>query len=131
MVATLGSLSIAGLLAGMAGGLLVAIGGALKDSQFEGFLPLKFLRSPLVGGLTGMLVIRFSSHWFLVALAAVGSERVVVELYKTFLKRQVRGIHAGKPVLYPVWLARRGLFAVTFGIAVTICSALLVLYRNQ
>ncbi len=128
MVAGFGSLAIAGLLTGVAGGLLVAIGGALKDSQFEGFIPLKFLRSPFVGALTGMLMIRFSSRWFLVALAAVGSERVVVELYKTFLRRQVRGMHAGKPVLYPVWLARRGLFAVTFGIAVAVCSALLVLY---
>lgn len=131
MAAGLGSLSIAGLLVGIAGGLLVAVGGALKDSQFEGFLPLKFLRSPVVGAMTGMLMIRFSTDWFLVALATVGSERVVVELYKTFLKRQVRGMHAGKPVFYPVWLARRGLFAVTFGVAVTICSALLVLYRTH
>ena len=124
-------LPIAGLLVGIAGGLLVATGGALKDSQFEGFIPLKFLRSPLVGGLTGMLVIRYSTDWFLVVLAAVGSERVVVELYKTFLKRQVRGIHAGKPVLYPAWLARRGVFAVTFLAAVTFCSTMLVLYRNH
>lgn len=126
-----GSLSLAGLLVGIAGGLLVATGGALKDSQFEGFLPLKFLRSPAAGALTGMLMIRFSTHWFLVSLATVGSERVVVELYKTFLKRQIRGMHAGKPILYPVWLARRRLFAVTFGVAVTFCSILLVLYRNH
>ncbi len=84
-----------------------------------------------MGALTGMLVIHFSTDWFLVVLAAIGSERVVVELYKTFLKRQVRGIHAGKPVLYPVWLARRGLFAVTFLAAVTFCSTMLVLYRNH
>ncbi len=127
LVTSPGSLSIAGLLVGIGGGLLVAIGGALKDSQFEGFIPLKFLRSPFVGAFTGMVMVHFSTQWFLVALAAVGSERVVVELYKTFLKRQVRGMHAGKPVLYPVWLARRGLFAVTFGIAVAVCSALLVL----
>ncbi len=129
--AGLGSLAAAGLLVGTAGGLLVAAGGALKDSQFEGFKPAKFLRSPLVGALTGTLMIRFSTDWFLVCLAAVGSERVVVELYKTFLKRQVRGMHAGKPVSHPAWLARRGIFAVTFGVAVTICSALLVVYRNH
>ena len=130
MVAAQG-MPIAGLLVGIAGGLLVATGGALKDSQFEGFIPLKFLRSPLVVALTGMLVIRYSTDWFLVVLAAVGSERVVVELYKTFLKRQVRGIHAGKPVLYPAWLARRGIFAVTFLAAVTFCGTMLVLYRNH
>ncbi len=131
MVSDFGSLWLPGLLVGMAGGLLVAIGGALKDSQFEGFIPLKFVRSPLVGALTGILVVRYSTHWFLVALAAVGSERVVVELYKTFLKRQIRGMHAGKPVRYPVWLKRRWLFAVTFGLSVSISIALLVLYRNQ
>ncbi len=127
MVAEFGSLWLPGFLVGMAGGLLVAIGGALKDSQFEGFIPLKFVRSPLVGALTGMLIVRFSTHWFLVALAAVGSERVAVELYKTFLKRQVRGMHAGKPVYFPVWLERRWLFALTFGLSVSISIALLVL----
>jgi len=52
MAAALASLSLAGLLVGVAGGLLVAIGDAFKDSQFEGFLPFKFLRSPVVGGLS-------------------------------------------------------------------------------
>ncbi len=127
LVADSASLWMPGLLVGMAGGLLVAIGGALKDSQFEGFIPLKFVRSPLVGALTGILMVRFSTRWFLVALAAVGSERVAVELYKTFLKRQIRGMHAGKPVHYPIWLRRRWLFALTFGISVSFSIALLVL----
>lgn len=131
MAAGFGKPSVAGLLVGIAGGLLVATGGALKDSQFEGFKPLKFLRSPFVGALTGALMIHFSTDWFLVVLATIGSERVLVELYKTFIKRQVRGMHEGKPVLYPAWLARRGLFAVSFGAAVTFCSTLLVLYRNH
>jgi len=127
MTAGSGNLLVAGLLVGIAGGLLVAIGGALKDSQFEGFKPLKFLRSPLAGAATGTLMVHFSTQWFMVALAAVGSERVVIELYKTFLIRQVRGMHEGKPVLFPYWLAHRGVFAATFGVAVAICSALLVL----
>lgn len=116
---------LAGLLIGLAGGLLVAIGGALKDSQFEGFIPLKFVRSPIVGALAGMLLVHFSRTWFLVALAIVGGERVGVELYKTFLKRQVRGMHAGKPILYPVWYARRWAFSLSYGLAVTICVSLL------
>jgi hypothetical protein len=115
-----------GLAVGVAGGLLSAIGGALKDSQFEGFLPLKFFRSPIVGAFAGLLFIHFSTNWFLVALAVVGGERTGVELYKTFLKRQVRGIHAGKPVRYPDWLARRGVFAWSYGLATMVCMTLLV-----
>lgn len=115
-----------GLLVGMGAGLLAAAGGALKDSQFEGFLPLKFVRSPIVGGITGMIFVHFSTNWFLVALADVGGERVGVELYKTFLRRQIRGIHANKPPLYPIWLARRGIFAFSYGLAVAICIILLI-----
>lgn len=125
MAAGANDLWMPGFLVGIAGGLLVAIGGALKDSQFEGFIPAKFIRSPMVGAMTGILFVHFSTTWFLVALAAVGGERVGVELYKTFLKRQVRGIHANKPVLYPDWLARRWIFALSYGLAVAICIFLL------
>ncbi len=116
---------VAGLLVGTACGLLVAIGGALKDSQFEGFIPLKFVRSPIVGALAGLLLVHFSKSWFLVALANVGGERVGVELYKTFVKRQVRGMHAGKSVLFPAWYARRWAFALSYGLAVAVCVSLL------
>ena len=125
LAAEFGTLWLPGLIIGVLAGLLVAAGGALKDSQFEGFIPSKFVRSPIVGGLTGMIIIHFSTSWFLVVLASVGSERVGVELYKTFLKRHVRGIHANRPIQHPVWLARRGIFALSFGLAVTACLALL------
>lgn len=120
------SLLLAGLAGGVGAGLLAATGGALKDSQFEGFLPLKFIRSPIVAGLVGMILIQFSTSWFLLAMAMLGGERVGVELYKTFLKRQIRGIHAGKPVAHPVWLARRGVFAVSYSLAVAVCLVLLL-----
>jgi hypothetical protein len=120
------SLLLAGLVGGVGAGLMAATGGALKDSQFEGFLPLKFIRSPIVAGLVGMILVQFSTSWFLVALAMLGGERVGVELYKTFLKRQIRGIHAGKPVSHPVWLARRGIFAVSYSLAVAVCLVLLL-----
>lgn len=126
MVIGRGSLLAAGLVGGLGAGLLAAIGGALKDSRFEGFLPLKFVRSPIVAGLLGMVLIRFSTSWLLVAMAMLGGERVGVEFYKTFLKRQIRGIHAGKPVSHPWWLAHRGIFVASYGIAVAICLALLL-----
>ncbi len=126
LVAFFGGRTVPGLVIGIAGGLLVAIGGALKDSQFEGFIPAKFVRSPIVGALTGMVFVHFSSSWFLVSLAAVGGERVGVELSKTFLKRQVRGMHADQPVRYPAWFARRGVFALSYGLAVAACILLLI-----
>jgi hypothetical protein len=115
----------AGALAGAIAGVMVAIGGALKDSQFEGFLPRKFVRSPIVAAMAGLLFVRFSSDAFLVALACIGGERVGVELYKTFLRRQVRGIFAGQPPRFPVWLERRYLFGLSYGMAVMVCVALL------
>jgi hypothetical protein len=125
MVAGFGTLSLPGLVIGAVSGLLVAIGGALKDSQFEGFIPTKFIRSPIVGAITGVMIIHFSTSWFLVVLASIGGERVGVELYKTFLKRHVRGIHANQPIRHPAWLARRGIFALSFGLAVAVCLVLL------
>jgi hypothetical protein len=116
---------IPGAVFGMIGGLLVATGGALKDSQFEGFLPLKFARSPIVGTLTGMLMIHYSSTPLLVLLSAIGSERVLVECYKTFLLRRTRGIFDGKPILHPQWLRRRPAFALTYAAAVGVCVFLL------
>jgi hypothetical protein len=119
------SLWLPGLLAGTGAGLLAAIGGALKDSQFEGFLPLKFIRSPIVGAIMGIVFIHLSASWFLLALSDVGGERVGVELYKTFLKRQIRGIHSGKPPVHAIWMKRRWIFALSYGMAVAVCTLLL------
>jgi hypothetical protein len=120
------SMLLAGLVGGVGAGLMSATGGALKDSQFEGFLLFKFFRSPIVAGLLGMILVQFSTSWFLLALAMLGGERVGVELYKTFLKRQVRGIHAGEPVSHPFWMAHRGVFAISYSLAVAVCLILLL-----
>ncbi len=115
----------AGLVIGVMAGVIVAIGGALKDSQFEGFLPRKFVRSPIVTAIAGILFVHFSTDPFLIVLACIGGERVGVELYKTFLRRQVRGIFAGQAPAFPVWLERRHLFGMSYTMAVTVCVVLL------
>ncbi len=120
-----GSASRAGAIAGLVAGVIVAIGGALKDSQFEGFLPRKFVRSPIVAAIAGIVFVHFSADAFLIALACIGGERVGVELYKTFLRHQVRGIFAGQPARFPIWLERRYLFGLSYGAAVTCCVVLL------
>lgn len=126
IIAALGPGTAAGLLLGGAAGTLVAIGGAMKDSQFEGFKPKKFVRSPIMAALGTVWLIHLSASPLLISIGAIGFERVAVEFYKTFLIRQVRGIHADKPLAHPEWMARRWIFAVGFCASVTACVAWLV-----
>jgi hypothetical protein len=111
---------------GLTMGTVVAIGGALKDSQFEGFKPAKFVRSPIMSVPGAWLLLHASGDPLLTAVATIGSERVAVELFKTFLVRQVRGIHAGNPARYPHWFRWRWIFAVSFGVCVATCVWLLI-----
>jgi hypothetical protein len=112
------------LLVGGVIGTTVAIGGALKDSQLEGFKPAKFVRSPIMSMLGAVVLIPASRDPLLIALAVIGFERVAVELYKTFLTRQVRGIHADRPAVYPHWFRYRWVFAMSFSACVLACAAL-------
>ena len=104
----------AGLIAGLSGGLLSATGGAIKDSQFEGFRIKKFIRSPIVGMLGGMILVHLTDNPLLLLLGCTGFERVAVELYKTFLTRQIRGIFCGQEPKYRQWLQSRWVFAMLY-----------------
>ena len=75
---------INGLTGGLIAGSLVAIGGALKDSPYEGFKPQTFIRSPLVGAVVGsVLADRYKFRDLpLLILAVIGGERIVVETWK-------------------------------------------------
>jgi hypothetical protein len=73
-----------GWLVGLAAGLSVGIGGAIKDAPYEGFKLLTFFRSPIVGLLVGWAIesqlhIKDPRALF---LATIGGERCVVEGYK-------------------------------------------------
>jgi len=125
VIGMLGYTPPAGVVIGFAAGLMAATGGALKDSQFEGFKPLKFVRSPIMSAIGGAVLVGVSRQPLLISLGAVGFERVVVEFYKTFIRRQVRGIHEHKPLLHPEWLQRRHWFMVSFLACVAVCAALL------
>jgi hypothetical protein len=126
IIDTFGHTILGGLIVGVAAGTMVAVGGAMKDSQFEGFKPLKFIRSPFMAGVGTIFLVRLSDNPHLISIGAIGLERVVVEFYKTFLTRQVRGIHGKKPIAHPEWLERRWIFAVGFLTAVGACVVLLV-----
>lgn len=114
-----GESAASALVIGLVVGTVVATGGALKDSQLEGFKPTKFVRSPIMSVPGAFVLLWASDDPLLIALATIGFERVAVELYKTFLTRQVRGIHAGRAAAYPHWFEKRWIFFVTFAACVS------------
>jgi len=67
---------------GFLAGLICSLGGALKDSPFEGFHPLKFFRSILVGTVFGFVSAFFTSQPVLAFMFAGYCERMADEGYK-------------------------------------------------
>jgi hypothetical protein len=95
-------------LVGSIGGWVSALGGAWKDAPFEGFQPLKFLRSPLLAAGWALLLAQLTSDVVVVTLAATGFTIATTESYKTFLfPSKPRGKFAGKPVWFPDVLRKR------------------------
>lgn len=117
----------AALLVGTLGGSLSAIGGAVKDAQFEGFKPIKFIRSPFVGAIGGLILINFTQQPLVLVVASVGFERIVVEFYKTFLRRSVRGIFENKKPRFPEWFKHRWIFFVSYLVGVGVFLGLLTM----
>jgi hypothetical protein len=102
---------VEGFILGFMMGLATAIVGSYKDGFFEGFDKLKFLRSPFLGLIGGVFVSQYTSNVLFIILCAVGAERVMVEFYKTFLKK---GYWPGKfgsgVVHHKDWLEKRKIF---------------------
>lgn len=67
---------------GLGVGTLTALGGALKDSPYEGFFPIKLFRSIIVGSIGGAFSYLFTTSPLLVICFAGYFERFVVEGYK-------------------------------------------------
>ncbi|MDD5110983.1 MAG: hypothetical protein PHG85_00390, partial [Candidatus Altiarchaeota archaeon] len=96
-----------GAVFGFLGGLLIAVGGGLKDAPIEGFDCGKFFRSPLVAMLSGLLLSFFAGNPGVLMLASMGGERMVTEAYKTFVKKSVPGKFRAAAPSYPDWTRRR------------------------
>ena len=65
-------------------GLLVAIGGAIKDAPYEGFSFTKFIRSPIIGAIEAPIIGKAfkDTHPVLLGMATIATERLTVETYK-------------------------------------------------
>ena len=73
---------------GTLAGLLCSLGGALKDSPYEGFQPVKFFRSTIVGACAGVLSCWFTDQPILAFCFSGYVERVCVEGYKIVRARK-------------------------------------------
>lgn len=82
-----------GLIIGGGFGVVEAIGGAYKDGLIEGFSFRKFLKSPVFGALSGVIVSFHTSSPAFLLLASYGSMRMFNEL---FFKMVVRDYTPGK-----------------------------------
>lgn len=69
---------------GFLSGLSVAITGAIKDAPYEGFDPVKFIRSPIVGAIEGPALLKGfgEMHPLLLYFSTIATERLTVEAYK-------------------------------------------------
>ena len=74
-------------------GILGATGGALKDASFEGFSLKKFVRTPIVSIICGIIIYTFfpsvKGKYFLISV--FGFERIVSEFYKKIYKGRIPG----------------------------------------
>ena len=117
-----------GLIWGTVGGLGVAICGGWKDAPIEGFEPAKFLRSPFVGALWGLVFSMFTTDYSLLLFACIGAERMTVEFYKTFILKKHSKFSATTP-LFPEWLEKRKRFILPYALTWAIFFALLITFQ--
>ncbi len=74
-------------------GFAPALGGMLKDAPYEGFELLKFFRSPVVGLIVGLIILKLfpgiALNHFL--FAVWGGERLISECYKKIIRGNTPG----------------------------------------
>lgn len=113
------------LLVGSAGGWVSAFGGAWKDAPVEGFMILKFFRSPVVAFLYGLFIAYLTPSYPLILLGSIGYTVATLETHKTFFyPNEDRGKFQGQDRRYPDFLSTRLRFvplyvAIWIGMVVT------------
>ena len=102
-------------LVGLVTGLVIAVGGGWKDAPKEGFDPAKFMRSPALTVPIALFLSLLTDSQVLMALAAIGYERAIVETYKKFFfPSKPPGKFAGMPLRYPEMLRVRRYFVPAY-----------------
>ena len=76
------------IFAGFLAGLICSLGGAVKDSPYEGFKVWTFPRSIVVGTIGGILSLSLTTNFFLAFAFAGYFERFIVEGWKILRNRK-------------------------------------------
>lgn len=105
-----------GIAFGLTGGVLIAVGGCLKDAPIEGFSKTKFMRSPLIASTVGFFLSGYTTNPGVLMLSAMGLERAATEAYKTFVTRRIPGKFKAEKPLNPEWLAKRRIFLAPYAL---------------
>ncbi|MEQ8186431.1 MAG: hypothetical protein ABRQ39_00550 [Candidatus Eremiobacterota bacterium] len=93
---------------GAMSGLASSLGGMWKDAPIEGFDIVKFPRSFIFGGIWGgILSPLVTGEYSLLFFACIGSERMVVECYKTFFMGGPSSKFKIKEPVCPDWVEKR------------------------
>jgi len=104
-----------GMLVGLIAGLGTASGGGYKDGFFEGFYIRKFFRSPIIGALSGLILVFFTNSPYLLFFSSIGLERMVVECYKGFFKpKYFPGKFNYKTAPYPEYFQKRKIILIPY-----------------
>lgn len=89
-------------------GLASSLGGMWKDAPIEGFEIFKFPRSLIVGAIWGgVLSFLVLNEYSLLSFACIGTERMVVEFYKTFIMGGASSKFKVREPVYPDWVTKR------------------------
>ena len=105
--------------------IIPAIGGAAKDAPYEGFSPVKFLRTPVVSLAVGVFLIwvfpNLDPKFFLVAVP--GGERIISECYKKIIRNKIPGKFKQSLRINEIWRQKRQklLFAYALNILALFC----------
>ncbi len=108
--------------------ILPAIGGAAKDAPYEGFSPIKFLRTPFVSLVIGILLLAIfpdlGPKYFL--LAVPGGERIISEFYKKIYRSKIPGKFKQSLTKDTIWLKQRKKLLLAYALNVLILLSLLL-----
>lgn len=105
-----------GIAFGLLGGLLIALGGCLKDAPIEGFSKAKFMRSPLIASIAGLFLSSYTANPGVIMLSSMGLERMLTEAYKTFIARKIPGKFKAEKPAHIEWLAKRRIFLTPYAL---------------
>lgn len=108
------STSFIGLLAGVG----IAFCGAWRASPFEGFMIRKFIKSPLAGIASGIILGIFSKSFPLIFFGSIGMIHMILQLLKiisvTLVNESPPSKFGSKKPLYPEYIKKRNIILIPY-----------------